>query len=146
MYICFICSSLFSSINQLMLHLKIYHHLGAQSTYKSKQQDCIRDFQGSEHFRQHLNRVHSNTTPEFTINELVIVPPIHDSDKVVSISEEIVNSNEIDINRNFDNAEIGDSSRPFEKVVRDCALQFITNLFTKPNVTESLRGRYTRNI
>lgn len=121
-----------------MLHLKIYHHLGAQSIYKCKQQDCIRDFQGSEHFRQHLNRVHSNITPEFTINEMVIVPPIHDSDEVVSISEEIVNSNEIDIYKNFDNAEIGDSSRPFEEVVRDCALQFITNLLTKPNVTESL--------
>lgn len=137
MYICFICSSLFSSINQLMLHLKIYHHLGAQSIYKCKQQDCNRDFQGSEHFRQHLNRVHSNIIPEFTINELAFDSPIHDSDKVVPISEEIVNLNEIN-NSNFDNAEIGDNSRPFEEIVRDYALKFITNLLTKPNVTESL--------
>lgn len=118
MYICFICSSLFSSINQLMLHLKIYHYLGTQSIYKCEQQDCIKDFQGFEHFRQHLNRVHSNIIPEFTINELAIVSPIHDSNEVVSISEQIVNSNEVN-NRNFDNAEKGDSSRSFEEIVRD---------------------------
>lgn len=63
--------------------------------------------------------------------------PIHDSDEVVPISEEIVNLNEIN-NSNFDNAEIGDNIRPFEEIVRDYALQFITNLLTKPNVTESL--------
>lgn len=119
-----------------MLHLKMYHHLGAKSIYKYKQQDCNRDFQGSEHFRQHLNRVHSNIIPEFIINELAFDSPIHYCDKVVPISEGIVNLNEIN-NSNFDNAELGDGNRPFEEIVRDYALQFITNLLTKPNVNES---------
>jgi len=99
------------------------------SIYISVNRKTIKDFRGSKHFRTHLNRVHSNISPESTFNKLAIIPLIRDFDEVFSISEKIVNSNKINNNRNFYNTEISDD-RPFEEIVRDCALKFKTNLLT----------------
>lgn len=134
MFICFICSSILSSINQLLIHLKIYHNLGTQSVYKCNQRGCIRVFQGSEKFRQHLNRVHpipclihqdnsnsNETIPVFNLSEEVI-----DTNDGSRYFENIVDTNKIVNNK------------PYEDVVRNSALKFITNLYAKPNVTESL--------
>jgi hypothetical protein len=54
MYLYTICSLKFLKINQLILHLKIYHHYGSYSLYTCRQDCCVTDVRGSDKFRKHL--------------------------------------------------------------------------------------------
>lgn len=99
MFVCFICSSVFSSISQLMFHFQIYHNLSKKSMYKCNQQGCIRDFDGSEKFRQHLKRVHSipDVTHQFSFNDncqTSDIPIFDDTTPVLNLSEEVVNTSD----------------------------------------------------
>lgn len=66
MYCCVLCNLRCSSINKIILHLKVYHNLNSHSIYTCNQGGCVRDFQGSEKFRKHLMVVHSQNVE--TIN------------------------------------------------------------------------------
>jgi len=90
MYICFICSSSFVTIDQLILHLRHYHNLSTQSVFYCKQQECVSHFQGSKQFRQHLNRIHyvPNISPAFLNNNNI------PSKNLNIISSAVLNFNE----------------------------------------------------
>lgn len=134
MYICFICSSSFATIDQLILHLRHYHNLNTQSVFYCKQQECVSHFQGSKQFRQHLNRVHSvlNINPAFLNN---INSP---SKNLNIISSAVLNLNESQEPQEVEIVEEVGLNENFENMVRSSALKFITSLNTKPNVTSSL--------
>jgi len=116
--------------------------------YKCNQQGSIRDFDGSEKFRQHLKRVHSipDVIHQFSFNDncqTSDIPIFDDTTPVLNFSEEVVNTtNTSDSSIHFDDViginKINYFYKSFEDIVKNCALQFITNLYTKPNVTESL--------
>jgi len=113
--------------------------------YKCNQQGCISDFDGSEKFRQHLKRVHSipDVTHQFSFNEncqTLDISISNDTTPVLNLSEEVVNTSDGSIH--FEDViginKINYFYKSFEDIVKNCALQFITNLYTKPNITESL--------
>lgn len=99
MFVCFICSLVSSSIDQLMLHFQIYHNLKTNYMYKCNQQGCIGDFDGSEKFRQHLNRVHliPDVIHQFSFNntsQTSDIPISDDITPVLNLPEEVVNIND----------------------------------------------------
>jgi len=134
MYICFVCSSSFATIDQLILHLRHYHNLGTQSVFHCKQLECVSHFQGSKQFRQHLNRVHfvPNINPRLLNN--INIP----NKNLNTISPVVLNLKESQVSKAVEITEEFGLNDYFENMVRSSALKFITSLNTKPNVTSSL--------
>jgi len=72
MYCCSLCYLRDASINQLILHLKVYHNFNIHSIYTYNQGGCVRDFQGSKKFRKHLMVVHSQNNETINFDTLVL--------------------------------------------------------------------------
>lgn len=104
--------------------------------YKCNQQGCIRDFDGSEKFRQHLKLI-PDVIHQFSFNNTC---QTSDITPVLNLPEEVVNTNDssIYIEDNIGPNETNYFYKSFEDIVRNCVLQFITKLYTNPNVTEFL--------
>lgn len=73
MYTCFKCPiNTILTINELILHLKIFHNLTNESLCVCNQNNCSMDFRRINKFRKHLNRDHSmiynDSNSKFDIN------------------------------------------------------------------------------
>lgn len=73
MYTCFKCPiNTILTINELILHLKMFHNLTNESLCVCNQNNCSMDFRGINKFRKHLNRDHSmiynDSNSKFDIN------------------------------------------------------------------------------
>lgn len=67
MYSCFKCYPTFSSVYQLILHLKIYYNFGTQWLYSCRQSGCLKNFRRSEKFEQHLHRAYIRFSHSFEV-------------------------------------------------------------------------------
>lgn len=135
MYLCSICSLKCLTINQLILHLKIYHHYGSQSVYTCRQDGCITDVRGSDKFRKHLMKFHTfpvTTDYSIEVNNL--------GTSVLESSDTIYNHFTENEQNQINNSVItlNNSSTSYKNIVTKSVLQFITNLYKKPTVTETL--------
>lgn len=55
---CFICKKIFSSIESLIVHLKVYHSLSPYSTFECCEESCSQLFSSIYSFKRHLNAKH----------------------------------------------------------------------------------------
>lgn len=110
---CFKCSTIFQSVNHLVLHYKHNHNLGKNDLYKCIIDDCRRMYNNLNLFRKHLNAVHGNKMTCITVEqEMETSNTIHieTSTTNAEISTTVIDPNlcnlessqfsEIDINKN----------------------------------------------
>ncbi|KAF0723633.1 Uncharacterized protein FWK35_00027468, partial [Aphis craccivora] len=124
-----------SSINQLILHLKVYHNFNVNSIYTCNQGECVRDFQGSEKFRKHLMVVHFQNTETINLD----TPLLEFTNNLNNKSSFEHESNHICSETNITSSATNTtSSASYNDIIINCVLEFITSLYTKPTVTEIL--------
>lgn len=135
MYLCSICSLNCLTINQLILHLKIYHHYDSQSVYTCRQGLCVTDVRGSDKFRKHLMKFH--TSPVTTTYGL----EINNLGNFVLESSDTIDNNLSECEQNQINSSVitlNNLNTSYKNIIAKSVLQFITNLYKKPTVTETL--------
>lgn len=130
MFNCFLCTeNKFTSTNQYIWHLKVYHNLDSQSLYTCKQDNCFRDFLGLHKFRQHLNRTHANKSNSITQLNVEIDGPLENDSGSTAFDPNITNENSFE--KNIINCT-------FKDIVTNNVSSFIAKLYSKPNVTDTL--------
>lgn len=113
-----------SSINKLILHLKVYHNFNSHSI---DQGGCVRDFQVSEEFRKHLMVVHSQNVETINLDT-----------PVLQLTNDLNKSSFGQESNHICSAPYKTSSTSYNNIINNCILEFITSLYTKPTVTEIL--------
>lgn len=141
MYTCFKCPiNTILTINELILHLQIFHNLTNQSLCVCNQNNCVMDFRGFNKFRKHLNRDHSivyndsNSKPGISTNLPKTQVPENSEVHNPSINNIILDPNTSDIDKTYENKIDED----FKNTILQSVMRFVVDLQSKPNVTRSL--------
>lgn len=124
---CSECSKVFSTVNSLLMHLKLQHKYHNLSVFQCREQNCYRNFQNIKCFKQHFNKMHSDSTEtsstrdESSINLFSEESPINSS-----FSMEHVPANPT----NFGTTTADDFLDIFRTIIKDEAIKFIAHLYT----------------
>jgi len=128
------------TINELILHLQIFHNLTNQSLSVCNQSNCVKDFRGFNKFRKHLNRDHSiicndsNSKPHISTNLHKTQLPENIKVHNPFIDDIILNPNTSDSDTTNENKIDED----FKNTILHSVMRFVVDLQSKPNVTRSL--------
>jgi len=134
MYNCYLCSiKNLLSVNELILHLQIFHNLNNYSLFICNQNSCVRNFRGIDKFRKHLNKEHTTSTLTLNLNlNEVTIPNVEinstSSKSTLLNPESLISHTEIENKIN----------NSFENIVTNSAVSFIADLYSNPSMTETL--------
>lgn len=149
MYTCFKCHiNTVLTINELNLHLQIFHTLTNQSLCVCNQSNCVKDFRGFNKFRKHLNRDHSiicndfNSKPHISTNLPKTQLPENNEVHNPFIDDIILNRNTSDNDKTNEN-KIDDD---FKNTILHSVMRFVVDLQSKPNVIRSLLQNIVSDI
>ncbi|KAE9528505.1 hypothetical protein AGLY_012076, partial [Aphis glycines] len=127
------------TINELILHLKIFHNLTNESLCVCNQNNCSIDFRGINKFRKHLNRDHSmiynDSNSKFDINTNFPKTHVSENTEVNNpFINDILNPNTSD----NDKTHVNEIDEDFKNTILHSVMRFVVDLQSKPNVTRTL--------
>lgn len=111
----------FPSVSALILHYRLNHKFNANSSYRCRENNCLRDFPNLKSFRKHINSKHTICLASTEINTL-------DTNIVSSSSIQTSDNIENDTDVIFDHLDVPNIYQ-IQNAVKHEALTFIAKLY-----------------
>lgn len=122
---CSECSIVFSSINALLMHLKLKHKYHNLSIFKCREQNCHRNFHNIKCFRQHFKKMHGSLTKTSTVYDQASVNLLNDQGSGSSILSE----EQTPDNSTTGRGTVDDFLNEFKSIIKNEAIKFIAHLY-----------------
>ncbi|KAI8116607.1 hypothetical protein CVS40_11351 [Lucilia cuprina] len=133
---CFICKKIFSSVENLIVHLKIYHSLSSHRTFQCCEESCSQLFSNIHNFKRHLKTKHLQDFNNYAIETNFGLKTSVQSDRRVSVFKD----NKIDSDQLFSGTSNNITSFSKDLFLADAANFSVSlhnnNNFTKKNVED----------